>query len=103
MAYIDGNEFLTTCIHFTSNTKLNLFLLSAARQLPVRPAFAMTMHKSQGQALDYVGFNGNGNVLPMPNYAPLYLVLPIPPVASLPSLHHFPFTAKNAVYHSDLI
>lgn len=37
------------------------------RQFPVRPAFAMTINKAQGQTLDYIGLNLSDPVFHMVN------------------------------------
>lgn len=49
-----GTAVLIPRIGMTTNeTELSLKL--RGRQFPVRPAFAMTINKSQGQTLDHVG------------------------------------------------
>jgi ATP-dependent DNA helicase PIF1 len=50
----DTNSYVIPRIHFCSNDDDYPFKLRRT-QLPVRPAFAMTIHKSQGQTLDHVG------------------------------------------------
>jgi hypothetical protein len=50
----NATPFLIPKIHATTNDADYPFKLRRT-QLPVRPAFAMTIHKAQGQTLDYVG------------------------------------------------
>ncbi|SAM00629.1 hypothetical protein, partial, partial [Absidia glauca] len=69
--YIGGKEFLIPRIHFTSNEGDYPFTLRR-RQLPVRPAFAMTIHKSQGQTISHVGVYLNQSVF---THGQLYVAL----------------------------
>jgi ATP-dependent exoDNAse (exonuclease V) alpha subunit len=104
--YIGGNEFLIPRINFTSNEGELPFSLRR-RQLPVRPAFAMTIHKSQGQTLNYVGVYLNESVF---THGQLYVALsratdPASLAIAVPlsnSSSTSP-TAKNVVYGSVLI
>ncbi|SAM02961.1 hypothetical protein [Absidia glauca] len=59
--FAGNREFLIPRINFTSSESELPFTLRR-RQLPVRPAFAMTIHKSQGQTLNHVGVYLNQSV-----------------------------------------
>ncbi|SAL95951.1 hypothetical protein [Absidia glauca] len=101
-AYIGGNEFLIPRINFTSNEDELPFSL--------RPAFAMTIHKSQGQTLNHVGVYLNESAF---THGQLYVALSratdpaslsiaVPLSNSSPTSSSTSPTAKNVVYRSVL-
>jgi len=67
----DGHIRLLPSIKLTSNEEDLLFILTR-KQLPIKLCFAMTVNKSQGQSLQYVGVNLRTNAF---TYGQLYVAL----------------------------
>lgn len=101
----DGREILLPRIKFTPNQEEHSHIKWQRRQFPVRPAFAMTINKSQGQTLSCVGVwlhehvftHGQLYVASSRVGHPHHIMYAVSPREGFP-----PTATRNLVYHEVL-